>query len=266
MTRNCFAYVIDPIEMGRLECLEMWGVLRERSGVREVSHFDRSEDMLAFVDGLAVIPSRDGERTALLPFGEEMLIISEIVDLAPRAVEIDAQEDDAVASVERHLNPDRDIDAIFAMPPVFSRVRDVSRDGVTLIPGEDGYDIEIDDATVRAIGWQVGDRVAFGLDGGATRLAISRVMEGTVLEKAADGGLETVTTVPFPSWILSNQNPEPVSPPIELHSEAIVMQVAALNTPSIEKPKTRGKAVRIMDGVLLFIAFAVFFRFVWDSL
>lgn len=250
MIGSGFAFIIDPSEMMRLGFLPIWGVLRERSDGREIAYFESSQEVVRFVGDLPLLPSRDGRRGPLLSFGEEMLVISEILDIAPRPQVVpETSETPASASSQEMLD-----DVEFWLPSGFSRIRNVARDGITLIPQPDGFDVEIDQVVANAIGWRPGDTIAFGLDSSGSRLAIMRVLEGSVLTLSESGNLETFSTVPFPSWVAGNMTKDVVSPPFEIHDEALVMQVSALEAPSPKK----GKWAKIVDRFFLGLALLVF--------
>jgi len=254
MASDDFAYVINPVEMAHLGYPPVWGALRERSGVREVAFFKNSTDKNDFVRHLHVAHSTAGEPTVLLSFGEEMTMISDILDHVP-VWEERPPEVVTVTSSEDHVdNPGIDISE---MPLPFSWIVDVTRTGVTVIPDGDSFDVVFDPLIVAHLGWKPGDHVGCGLDGTGTRIAIARVPEGALLSKSDDGGLETTTGIPFPSWIRSSCASTPFLPMIELHDRAIVFQVSAFDNSVSPKWRFRRHLTRLSDAFLLILSLSV---------
>jgi hypothetical protein len=260
MTVNSFAFVIDPMEMTTLGRQMVWGVLRQKDGDREISHFQNVEEMQRFIGDLPIVPSRNGERTVNIPFGEEMLIVSEIVDSAPIP---DEERTDLIEDDLPERDPVREINAVFAMPPVFSRIVDTGFEGVSLLAESSGYFVKVDPHSAYKLGWVEGDRIAFGLDAGASRVAISRVSDGAVLFDDGEGGLETKEYLPFPDWIVPNRCYSWVTPHVEYHSEAIVFQASYLQSDVTRWSSWKSKFTQFTDRFLLMIALLVFAVFLW---
>lgn len=255
-----FAFVVDPSEMTRLGFLPRWGILRDRSGQREVYFPDRLEDVLKYVEGLPIVPARDDHYSVVLPYAEEMQIISDILDNAPEALPTTRQVDDTpeVMAPTEGCEDDFEVhEDLFNFPSGFSRIFDVGTAGLNVTPGDEGLDIEISDVLGNALGWTAGDRIALAIDGSGRRIAIAKAPDGSILVSES-GHLESSTTLPFPSWLLSLKRGESVSPRFERHARAIVVDLHSFRPAARDRSAARGRSRAAMrrEGVGAFLLFA----------